>query len=222
MVGKEGEVEIEEEEGREEEKVKEEKGKKEGLEVSEILREQEHVLKIFEQLLRYVEEENALKIKELSNLTIHSASLYQDEDSILIAIVTYALSKIFERKKYREYPDWPNFLAIIKKDLKQCYQAAKEKDIDNFRASINNIVKNVERLSGHLREYVKQIFRKARINKGSRIYEHGISFQQTAEILGISVWELAEYIGQTGIANVEITITKPVAERIKIARKLFE
>jgi len=190
--------------------------------ISELLREPEHVLKIFENLLKYIGEENVIKIKDLSNLTIHSASLYQDTDSILIATTIYALSKILERKKYREYPDWPDFLVGIKKNLEACYFAIRAKDVKAFRDSIANIMQSVEKLSGHLRDYVKQIFKKAKINKGSRIYEHGISLEQAAEVLGISVWELAEYVGQTGIANVEITITKPIAERLNIARKLFE
>ncbi|MEM2932855.1 MAG: hypothetical protein QW622_01430 [Candidatus Pacearchaeota archaeon] len=186
------------------------------------LREHEHVLKIFENLNIYLKEGNALKIKELSNLTIHSASIYQDTESISIAVIIYALAKIIERPKYREYKEWPEFYETIKKDVEICYQALKEKNLEMFRTSLNNITTSVNKLSGHLRDYVIQVFRKARINKGSRIYEHGISFGKTAEILGITQWELAEYIGQTGIANVPLTITKPIFERIKIVHELFE
>ena len=38
--------------------------------------------------------------------------------------------------------------------------------------------------------------RKASINKASRIYEHGISLGKTAQLLGITQWELTEYTGQ--------------------------
>ena len=46
--------------------------------------------------------------------------------------------------------------------------------------------------------------------------------EQTAKILGISVWELAEYAGQTGIADVNYAITMPIRERIKIAEGAFK
>ncbi|MEM1535180.1 MAG: hypothetical protein QXE64_02510 [Candidatus Pacearchaeota archaeon] len=204
---------------------KEEKeGREEGRDENEAvtIREPEHLLKIFENLRQYIKEENAQKIKELSNFTIHSASIYQDTESISMAVIIYAISKIMERPKYREYSDWPVFFESIKKSIDGCYYALKQNKFEDFRKGLVEITKSIEKLSGHLRAYVEQIFRKARINKGSRIYEHGISFGQTAEILGITPWELAEYIGQTGIANVPLTITKPIFERIKIARELFE
>ena len=59
------------------------------------------------------------------------------------------------------------------------------------------------------------------IKKASRIYEHGISMQKTAKLLGISIWELAEYSGQTGISNVNLSITLDVKERIKNAMEFL-
>lgn len=203
---------------------KEEKNTKKGrkIEISEIQREPEHVKKIFKSLLKYIEEKDYTKIKELSNYTIHNASLYKDTESILIATTIYAISKILERKKYEEYEDWPIFYDSLKKNLSNCYKAIEENNVDLFRDSLSGVIKSVDKLGGHLREYLKQIFRKAKINKASRIYEHGISFGLTAEILGISLWELTEYVGQTGISNVPLTITKPITERMKFAKKIFE
>ncbi len=186
------------------------------------IREYEHILNIFERLNKYIKEGDAAKIKELSNLTIHSASIYQDRDSISIAVVIYALSKIIERPKYKEYAEWPEFYNSIIKDIEICYTALKQKDFDTFRAHLESIALSANKLSGHLKDYIEQVFRKARINKGSRVYEHGVSFGQTANVLGITLWELAEYVGQTGISNVPLTVTKPISERIKIVRKLFE
>ena len=45
--------------------------------------------------------------------------------------------------------------------------------------------------------------------------------QQTAEMLGISVFELAEYAGKTGIADVGLSITKDIKERVKIAEEIL-
>ena len=179
-------------------------------------------LEIFEKLIESIEKEEIGKIKELSNRTIHSAAINQDTESINIAVIVYAISKIIERKKYREYPEWPEFYKNIKFFVEKCYESLKQKNFEKFRENLVRIGECIKILKGNLKEYIEFIFRKARINKGSRIYEHGISFTQTAEVLGISLWELAEYIGQTGIGNVELSITKDVKERIKFLEEIFE
>ena len=64
------------------------------------------------------------------------------------------------------------------------------------------------------------MFRRARINKASRIYEHGISLAQTAELLGITQWELMKYLGQTKIAD-KFDDEIKVIDRLEHARKMF-
>jgi len=179
-------------------------------------------LEIFEQLIKAIEKEDIAKIKELSNRTIHSTAIKQDTESINIAVIVYAISKIIERKKYRQYEEWPEFYKNIKFYVEKCYNSLKQKNFDEFRENLVKISECIKTLKGNLKEYVEFIFRKAKINKGSRVYEHGISFSQTAQILGISLWELAEYIGQTGISNVELSITKDVKERINFLKEIFE
>ena len=44
-------------------------------------------------ILKVKEESDAAQIKELSNHVIHNASIFQEEDSVSIAILIYALSK---------------------------------------------------------------------------------------------------------------------------------
>ena len=77
--------------------------------------------------------------------------------------------------------------------------------------------KTLESNSISLKNYIQDVLKKAAINKGSRIYEHGVSMGQTAKLLGITPWELAEYSGQTGSADVNLSITLDVKKRIKNA-----
>jgi hypothetical protein len=99
--------------------------------------------------------------------------------------------------------------------------ALRKSDIEKFRTALKEIRKRVGKISGHLKGYIQDVFRKAEVNKASRIYEHGISMQQTAELLGISIFELAEYSGETGIGDVDLSVTKDVKERIRIAKEIF-
>ena len=68
---------------------------------------------------------------------------------------------------------------------------------------------------------MKDVFNRAKINKASKIYEHGISMEKTAKILGITLWELAEYSGRTGVGNVNLGVTMQLNDRIKLAEEIF-
>ena len=76
------------------------------------MQEKEHVIKILEQAKQAIKKQDVIKLKDLSNKTIHSASIYQDPDNIAVAIILYSLSKIIERKTYRDYPGWKKFEKI--------------------------------------------------------------------------------------------------------------
>ena len=106
--------------------------------------------------------------------------------------------------------------------MKKAIQALEKDNIKIFRSEIDLIRKLIQKLSGDLKFHIDTVFRRAKINKASRIYEHGISMEKTARILGISQWELAEYVGKTGIANVNLGVTMPIRQRIKIAERIFE
>jgi hypothetical protein len=80
----------------------------------------------------------------------------------------------------------------------------------------------IENLSGKLKKYIKEVFRNADVSKASRIYEHGISMEQTANLLGVSLYDLAQYAGKTGIPDVPENYTMNTKLRIKLAMGLFE
>lgn len=195
-----------------EEKVKEGKS---------FVQERDNVLYILSTARKAMKKMNLTLLKELSDHTIHSASIYQDTDSITVAVLIYALSKIFERSKYTNYADWPSFSKTCIENLTKAEHDLKGNKIEEFRKDLLNIRQAVDKLSGHLKTYVEDVFRKAMIKKASRIYEHGISLKQTAELLGISTWELAEYTGETGISDVDLSITADIKKRIKRALDIF-
>ena len=185
------------------------------------MQEKDNILDILVKTKEAVKQEDVVLMKDLSNRTIHSASIYSDVDNIAVAVIVYTISKIVERKKYQHYPDWPAFFQACMNGLSIAIISLQKNDIEKFRNALKEIRKRVGKISGHLRTYIQDVFRKAEINKASRIYEHGISMQKTAELLGISIFELAEYAGTTGIADVDLSITKDIIERIKIAKEIF-
>ena len=185
------------------------------------MKERDNLLYILKKTKNAIKSGKIIELKRLSNKTIHSASIYHDTDNIAIAVIVYALSKVMEREKYHYYSSWPIFLKNCTQNLDYAISALQREDMESFRDAISGIKNSIDKLSGHLKDYLGDVFRKASINKASRIYEHGISMQQTAEMLGISVFELAEYAGKTGISDVNLSVTKGIRERIKIAEDIF-
>lgn len=180
------------------------------------------ILNILKSSLVYIKENNIYKLKELSNHTIHDASIYQDEYSTSIAVLIYSLAKIFERPRYKEYRTWPIFYKTTLETLKKAPVFLEKNNIESYELSIQNLLLTIDKLEHKFSNYIKDVMQKARINKASRLHEHGISIEKTASLLGISEFELMDYVGSTGIADVSLSITKDISERIKFTRSIFK
>jgi hypothetical protein len=184
--------------------------------------ELKNILFILKSSRKALKNKNSFLLKELSNKTIHGASIYQDPDSIAIAVTIYTLSKIIERGDYMTMKGWKQFYDDVIFNIDESIKDLQINDFVKFREDLYAIRADVDKLSGHLKRYIQDVFNRASITKASRIYEHGISFSETANVLGISQWELAEYIGRTGIGDVDLSITMPIKERLKFTEDLFK
>ena len=184
--------------------------------------EKEHLLGILKEVKKALEDKDIIKLRELSNQTIHSASVEQDDISIAFAVVVYSLSKITERTNYQEYPGWKSFMAKFLLYLDRSLYALERNNEKKLRKEIKEIEHLIDKLTGKLKMHVQYVFEKARINKASRIYEHGISMERTAKLLGVTIFELAEYAGRTGISDIDLSRTLPVDKRIKYVTEMFQ
>lgn len=154
-------------------------------------------------------------LKKLSDHVIHNASIYQDEDSISVAILIYSLSKLLDRLNagfdYSKIKDLiSNAIDFLENDNMESYQ--------DFIAQIFSIISKAD---AKFTKYIGEVIDQASIKKGSKIYEHGISASKTAQILGISLWDFYRYLGVTNISDINSEISS-VRDRLKFARKLFQ
>lgn len=187
----------------------------------EELEERNHILNILVNTRKAVERKDYIKVKNLSNRVVHHASIHQDPDVISIAVIIYSLSKLIERENYKIEKNWPEFYNSYCRNIREMITALRNKEIEKFRTKVSSNRELIDQLSGKLKIYINDVFRKAKISKASRIYEHGISMEITAKILGISLWELAEYAGKTGIGDVNLGVTMPIKERVKLTEQIF-
>lgn len=185
-----------------------------------VLEEHEHLINILEKAKKAAAKEDVVELRQLSDQTTHSTSIYQEDEYILVAVIIYSLGKIIEkgRKYYKE--DYEMYFKDYLKIIDQSISLLKKSKYKEFREQISLMLKSTD-ISGELKQHLEGLFRKARINKASNVYEHGISMEKTAKLLGISMWELAEYSGQTPISEYSLGKTIPVKERIKNAMEMF-
>jgi hypothetical protein len=186
------------------------------------MQEADNVLRILKETRAAIDRSDTFLLRGLSNQTINTASLAQDPDNIAVAVMVYSLSKIMDRVNYRELPGWKKFYSNTLLYLDKSIEDIQNRNYDKFRQDFKMIRGSIENLSGKLKKYVKEVLRNAEINKASRIYEHGISMEQTSNLLGISQYELAEYAGKTGISDVSENYTMNTKSRIKLAMEMFQ
>lgn len=165
-------------------------------------------------ILKVRERQDIAEIKKLSNHTIHNASVFQDEDSVTVAVLVYALAKVLER-----HPGMVDYNRIFEQLVKAKDFLYKNKEED-YRAAIAITFTWISRLDDKLKMYIQEVVKEARIKKGSKIYEHGISIARTAEMMNISQWELMNYIGKTGMTDKGEDL-RMIKNRIEFARSLF-
>ncbi len=181
-----------------------------------------NISEVLSQSLLAIENNSSVKLKELSDKTVHSATIRQDSANIIVAVLIYSVSKILQRENYRDLEGWDGFYEKLLTDWRFMVKAAKIDDYDETIRFAGEIRHSLNNISGHLGEYIKDIFRKAEINKAFKLYEHGLSSAQTADLLGVSLWDLASYIGQSKVHEMNITDSMSEVERIKIVEDFFK
>lgn len=186
------------------------------------MQEKENILHILEGTKIAIQKGDTMTIKNLSNQTTNTAALTHDPDNIAIAVIVYSISKLLEREDYRKLSGWKEFYNTIFKCLDNTISSIKQGDESKIKYNISCLRTSLVKVSGSLKKYIQDVFRKASINKASKIYEHGMSMEKTASLLGITMFELASYAGQKSeISGAPIVRGMDAKSRIKIAMEMF-
>ncbi|MFH1425172.1 MAG: hypothetical protein ABIG28_00370 [archaeon] len=180
-----------------------------------------HISQLLNQTKRAITQKNSTQLKALSNQTIHDVCSFQDEASITIAVLLYTLSKLIERNNYKEIKSWDSLVKKFNSYIDLAIKAITQNNTEAYTKHILEARKIIESQSINLKPYIQDVLKKAAINKGSKLYSHGISLEQTARLLGTTQWELSEYIGQTN-RDEKQNRTIDVKQRVKMAMEFFK
>jgi len=153
-------------------------------------------------------------LSELSDHVIHDASIFQDDDSVSIAVLIYALAKTIGDciEKNVDY-------SRLIKSLEKARDLLSKNDFKRYRTTVRETFNKIRQLNKKVGVYIHEALDRARIKKGSKMHEHGISIARTAELLGITHWELQDYIGKQKYFDIK---EMPVRQRLKTAREIFK
>ena len=173
------------------------------------------ILQVIHQAIALLQQDQseAGKLKELSNHIIHCATIFQDEDSISLAILVYALSKIIERSR-ESFP-----LAGCIHFLEKGAAALEERKDEDYREAIKSIFSIIKKADTKLNLYVGEVIYHASIKKATKMHDHGISVGRASELAGTSQWEMLNYLGKTKVA--EHDLFGHVRKRLNYARSMF-
>ena len=164
----------------------------------------EDILAVLSQAIQILEtdEHPEHALSELSNHVIHDASIFQDDDSVSVAVLVYAFSKVVQHCCERNI-DYKHLI----KEIRIAYEFLYRNDFAGYRAAIKGLFDQIKTIDSKIKLYIQEVLDKAKIKKGS-----------TAELLGITQWELQNYIGKQ--AEFEIK-EMPAKKRLEIAREMF-
>lgn len=161
------------------------------------------------------------KLKSISDYTIHYAGIFQDSYSVSIAIIIYSLGKIVEKRKIRSEKQWGRFKEDVMQSLKSARVYLEKDDFPKYLDELKRLLSSIGKIDATFGIYVTEVIEKARIKKGFAVYEHGLSVGRAAEMMGVSPWELMDYLGQTKLVDEMPMLTKSIRERLQISRKIF-
>lgn len=151
---------------------------------------------------------------DYSNKCIHNASIFQDQDSVRLAVIIYAIYKIHKRfTKINE--EILKYLMYSKENLDKY-------DFEQYRLNFAKIIEIISKVSS-LQPYISQVLEDAKIKKGAKLIDHGISVGQASEILGVSQWDMQNYLGKSGIQE-DMNVDegkKRLLKKLTLSRKMF-
>ncbi len=163
------------------------------------------------------------KLKELSDHTIHCSTIHREKRAVYIAMIAYSLHKILEKSViYRHHQEELNdFLKGVDENFGALIAFLESRDFKKFSEAIVSILKEISEFDSSFGKYVEDVLEFAKVKKGAKMYEHGLSLSSVADMLGVSKWDLMKSVGETKYHG-EFQSPKDVKERFMNLKKLLE
>jgi hypothetical protein len=179
------------------------------------------VLSAIREAIAAIKDRRYAELHTISDHVLHVITVYQDIDAVDLAVAIYALNKILEAERYRTQPKMKMFSKTILQLFNKSESQLVREDYNGFRRTLNEILGSIEAFSKSIRFYIEDILHFAKIKKGTKLYEHGLSLGKAAELAGVTKWELMPAIGETAIHEQIAPLKGASEQKIKFLEKIF-
>ena len=153
------------------------------------------------------------KLKELSDHTIKDVALFKNLDAVSLAVLIYSIYKTLPCMSDENIKDLIAELKFSQKHL-------SAKNLSMYNQSVKVLFSIIKRCNSEIKTHIGDVFHAAKIKKGVTLLEHGLSSSRAAELMGISKWELLEYIGKTNTLDQHHEKVS-VIKRFELAENIF-
>jgi len=182
------------------------------------------ILSVLRNVKDALHDRNSQELLEWSNHIIHVVSLHNEPRAVYVSIISYALGKLVEKgsamKEHAE--EWEEFLEGISSNIDAAIKFLDKDDINKFDDAIKAIMKLISELDASFSRYVQEVLEFSKVEKGAKVYEHGLSMASVAKMIGVSQWALMEKVGETTVHEQKGLITKSPKERYEETKKIMK
>ncbi|MFT4303113.1 MAG: hypothetical protein ACMXYG_00990 [Candidatus Woesearchaeota archaeon] len=152
------------------------------------------------------------ELKRLSNSLLEDISLMHDSDSISISVLTHSLYKILSKDSRLD-------TSSLCEHIGEAINSIDDETV--FRIKIKKLFDHIKKYDKDLGVTILQTIKHAQVKKGLKIYEHGLSIGKASEIMGVSRWDILDYVGNFKIDDADSFGRVDAKARINFARGLF-
>lgn len=173
------------------------------------------ILDVLRNVLDALDKRDAKQLMEWSNHLIHSVALQNEQRTVYVSIIAYALGKIVEKSESltEHKAEVEEFLEGIESNIRASIEFLEKENIDKFDIAIKQTMKLISEFDLSFSRYVQEVLQFSKVSKGAKVYEHGLSLASVAKILGINTWELMQKVGETKVHEHKGLTIKSTKER---------
>ena len=181
----------------------------------------EAIIKVLQRLKSATISGNSQSLKNIAKSALDTASIFQNKNTLSVAVLAYAIVKLIERKKIIKTNLPISIYRDIIKNLEEVSRNITKEKTTQTEKNFRELFKLIGKLDDKLPLYIEEVVNKAKIKKGFLLHEKGISLPRAAHIMGVSQWELMGYIGKTQISE-HISKKVDVRGRLNFTKELFD
>jgi len=160
-------------------------------------------------------------LRRISNSAIDTSAVDDGEDSFLLSLVSYMLSKLITKTHYWGIKEKSKFIGGVLKKMDRGVEALEGGDEAAYQRALRDAIGEMRSLELSDPRYVHNLEMKSRTKLASRLYAQGFSLSRAVAITGAHKRDLLMFTGRTLIAD-RTARTKTMEERLEHVRRIFQ